>query len=132
MAEFSQTVWDHFINPRNVGRVEKFHAEGNAGGRRAGPYLCFTARIKGNILEEVRFQTYGCAPAIAAGSYLTETVQGKTIQEASGWTVERLLHALGGLPEDKHHCAVLAIQALQSLLRGIIKTDPKQWENYVD
>lgn len=115
MSTYSTTVWFHFREPKNVGRLENPDGEGFAGGRRAGPFMSFTARLKGDVLEEVRFQTYGCAPAIAAGSYLSEEIRGKGVQDAAQWDVPRLLEALGGLPDDKLHCATLAIAALKDL-----------------
>jgi len=116
LGAYSQTVRVHFNEPRNVGRVEPPDAEGFAGGRRSGPFMCFTARVREGVLEEVRFQTFGCAPAIAAGSLLTEMVTGKTLTEAAAWDVLRLVEALGGLPDDKRHCAELAIEALRKLV----------------
>lgn len=115
MGSYSQTIRVHFNDPKNVGCLENPDLEGFAGGRRAGPFLRFTARLQNGRIEEIQFQTFGCAPAIAAGSFLTEAVRGKTVAEAKEWTVPKLLEALGGLPDDKLHCATLAIEALQGL-----------------
>lgn len=76
------------------------------------------ARLRGEILDEVRFETYGCVPAIAAASFLSEAVRGRTLEDASRWTVESLVAALGGLPGNKRHCAELALEALGKLLEG--------------
>jgi nitrogen fixation NifU-like protein len=121
LAGYSDTILAHFNDPRNVGRVEPPDAEGFAGGRRSGPFVCLTARVRDGVLEEVRFQTFGCAPAIAAGSLLTELITGKTLTEAAAWDVSRLVEALGGLPDDKLHCAELAIEALRELIASAAK-----------
>jgi NifU-like protein involved in Fe-S cluster formation len=116
MSTYSQAVWQNFHEPKNVGRLENPDGEGFAGRRRAGPFFRLTARLEGDRLSEVRFQTYGCAPAIAAGSVLSEAIRGKTLGEAGTWNLERLLAALGGLPDDKMHCAELAMEALRGLV----------------
>ena len=116
---YSKTVWSHFNEPKNVGRIKSPDAEGKAGSLRGGMFMLFTAKLKGEVIKEVKFQTYGCAPAIAAGSYLTEAIQGKTISEAALWNEERLIEGLGGLPPEKLHCASLAIEALNDLTRQL-------------
>ncbi len=116
MGAYSKIVWEHFNEPRNVGQVVDADLEGHAGGRRGGPFMHFSARVRTEIIEEIRFQTYGCAPAIAAGSVLTAALKGKALQDAWFWDEEKLLEELGGLPDDKRHCARLAIDALRDLI----------------
>jgi NifU-like protein involved in Fe-S cluster formation len=129
MGIYSETVWLHFNNPRNVGCLEAPCVEGFAGGERSGPFTRFTARLRGEVIEEVRFQTYGCAPAIAACSLLSEAVCGKTLTAAQEWDVPKLLTALGGLPEDKRHCAELAIEALGKLTAAACSARAQRGEN---
>ena len=93
--------------------------------------MALTACLKDGRFADMRFRTFGCAPAIAAGSLLTEALKHTEIDRAKEWTVERLLEALGGLPEDKVHCAQLAIEALKSLLEGI-REPLRERENSVD
>src|ERR1041385_3781654 len=112
MDRYSRIVGEHFHNPRNVGKLVDADAEGFAGYQRAGPFMRFTAIEKEGAILQILYQTYGCAPAIAVGSLLSEQVKGRPVSEARGWTVERLLEALGGLPSDKEHCARLGIEAL--------------------
>ncbi len=131
MGAYSKVVWEHFHEPKNVGRLENPDAEGFAGGRRAGPFMRFTARLNGNVVGEIKFQTYGCAPAIAAGSFLSEAIRGKTIDEARTWDLKGLLEGLGGLPEDKRHCAELAMAALENLLVELSRRREQKSENFV-
>ena len=126
MATYSRTIWLHFNAPKNVGEVEAPDAEGFAGGRRAGPFFHFTVRLNGGVISEVRFQTFGCAPANAAGSFLSESIRGKSLEEARSWDVPRLLEALGGLPDDKLHCAELCIEALGNLIETFRKRRQKE------
>lgn len=126
MRPYSELVWQHFNSPRYPGRIENADSEGRAGSTRGGPFVVFTARLKGEVLDEVRFETYGCVPAIAAASFLCEAVRGRTIEEASGWTVDGLVAALGGLPGDKRHCAELALEALRKLLDGFMSAERKE------
>jgi nitrogen fixation NifU-like protein len=117
MAQYSHIIRAHFNAPRNVGYIEEPDMEGFAGGVRAGPFMRFSVRLHGDTIQEIKFQTFGCAPAIAAGSFLTEALVGKTLFDAKAWTVPTLVDALGGLPADKLHCATLAVAALQSLTK---------------
>jgi nitrogen fixation protein NifU and related proteins len=121
MGAYSKIVWQHFNQPKNVGLIEAPDVFGRVGSPYGGPFMVFSAKIEDKTITEIKFQTYGCAPAIAAGSFLTEFVSGKTVQEAAEWTVEKLVGELGGLPQDKVHCAVLAIGALQVLLQNAAK-----------
>ncbi len=118
MPDYSQTIWSHFNNPKNVGSIENPDAEGRAGGKFDGPFVVFTAKIVNNVIIDIKFQTYGCAPAIAAGSYITEAIKGKTFEKDMGITVENLINSLGGLPNEKRHCAELAVKALNNLIEN--------------
>ena len=116
MAAYSNAIWEHFKCPLNVGRVEEPTIETRAGGRYTGPFFVLSARIIDDIIEDIKYQTFGCVPAIAAGSILTNAIKGATVQEAKKWSVERLIETCGGLPQDKHYCASLAIDALTILI----------------
>ena len=122
MGAYSKIVWHHFNQPKNVGLVEVPDAEGHSGGHLGGRFLHLSARVQEDMILELKFRTYGCAPAIASGSVLTEALKGRTLMEASQWDKTKLVDALGGLPEDKLHCAELAIDALKDLLHNLKKT----------
>jgi len=102
---FSDIVMDHFRRPRNVGRLDPCDVQGVAGTPGQGPFMLFTARLDGDCICSVQFQTFGCGPAIAAGSVLTELVTGRPLAETSDVTREKMVEALGGLPHYKLYCA---------------------------
>lgn len=113
---YSATVMDHFASPRNVGELPDADAVGKAGEPGRGNYMVLYFRLDGDVITHCRFQTYGCAPAIAAGSVVTEMVTGKVVGEALKLTPEQVEDELGGLPLGHRHCAALAVQALRAAL----------------
>lgn len=115
---YSPVVTEHFLNPRNVGTMESPDAVGEAGNPSGGEFVVLHLRVCDGQVEEARFQTFGCGPAIAACSVLTEWVKGKSADEAGNLTPEKLIDMLGGLPEDKFFCAQLAVSALKQALRN--------------
>ena len=119
MTAYSDIVWRYFNTPKNVGRIEVPDGEGIAGSPHGGPFMVLTALLAGHMIKELKFETFGCVPAIAAGSFITDAVQGTCLEEARQWTVEKLIASLGGLPEEKHHCAEIAIQALHDLVEKL-------------
>ena len=116
MGLYSATVMDHFHHPRNVGCLDPCDARGTSGTPGNGPFMLFTARLDGERVAEVRFQTYGCGPAIAAGSLMTELVAGRALADTAHLTREEIVAALGGLPEEKLYCADLAVEAWRRLV----------------
>lgn len=113
---FSPTVMEHFLHPRNVGTLAAPTGEGWSGSRESGRLVRIQVRLRDGVVQEARYQTYGCAPAIAAGSFLTEWVQGRTVQEALELGPEELERQLGGLPPQRRFCAALAVDALRQAL----------------
>lgn len=110
---YSEAVLDHFHNPRNAGALANPDAIGTAGEPGHGNYMVLHLKLAGNRIVGCGFLTFGCAPAIAAGSAITEMVKGKPVQEALRLTPQDVEDALGGLPLGRRHCASLAVQALQ-------------------
>ncbi len=113
---YSAIVLEHFHNARNVGLLENPDAVGVAGEPGRGNYMVLHLQLYGDTITACGFQTFGCAPAIAAGSMVTELVKGCTVAGALALTPEELEQALGGLPLGRRHCAALAIQALHDAL----------------
>ncbi|MEA3401435.1 MAG: iron-sulfur cluster assembly scaffold protein [Armatimonadota bacterium] len=109
---YSEQVMKHFANPRNMGALEDADGEGRAGEPGRGNYMIVWVKLDGERIERLGFKTYGCPPAIAAGSCITEMATGRTVQGALSITREELIEALGGLPLGREHCAALAIEAL--------------------
>lgn len=113
---YSDKVLDHFTNPRNVGEIEDADGVGEVGNAKCGDIMKMYLRIRGGIIEDVRFKTFGCGAAIATSSMATELIKGKPIEEALGLTNQAVVEALDGLPAVKIHCSVLAEQAIKSAL----------------
>jgi len=113
---YSVQVQEHFANPRNCGELAEADGEGCAGRPGRGNYMIIQARVEGGRVAALGFRTYGCPPAIAAGSCITEMALGRPVAEALGITRAELLEALGGLPLGREHCAALAIEALTAAL----------------
>lgn len=115
---FTEVLWRHFHNPVGAFRMEEPDAIGTAGNPARGNFMELFLRVEGRHITEASFQTYGCAPAIAAGSALCERLQGMTREEAQGLTAADVERLLGGLPPHKRHCATLAEDALREALEA--------------
>ena len=107
---------DHFMNPRHTGDLAAPCGEGWSGPTNRGYFMRIQVCLEDQHVVEARFATFGCVPAIAAGSLITDWVRGRTIDEARVFTAPRLAKALGGLPESRRFCADLAVDALHAAL----------------
>jgi nitrogen fixation NifU-like protein len=113
---FSEAVLDHFQNPRNTGELPSANVTVEVSNPVCGDVLRLAARVEGGRILEARFLCRGCTTSIACASFLTEKLQGHTLNEAHGITAERLSESLGGLPAATFHGALLAIDAIAAML----------------
>ncbi|MBP5385417.1 MAG: Fe-S cluster assembly scaffold protein NifU [Lachnospiraceae bacterium] len=117
MALYSEKVMDHFRNPRNVGVIDDANGIGEVGNAKCGDIMKMYLKINDDeVIEDVKFETFGCGSAIASSSMATELIKGKPISEAMQLTNAAVAEALDGLPDYKMHCSVLAEEAIKSAL----------------
>ena len=117
MALYSEKVMDHFMHPRNVGSIEDASGVGEVGNAKCGDIMKIYLKIENDIIQDVKFETFGCGSAIASSSMATEMIMGKSIHEALALTNQAVCEALDGLPAHKVHCSVLAEEAIKNALK---------------
>ena len=116
MALYSEKVMDHFRNPRNVGVIEDADAVGEVGNAKCGDIMKMYLKIEDDIVQDAKFETFGCASAVASSSMATELIKGKPVSEALKLTNQAVAEALDGLPAYKMHCSVLAEGAIKKAI----------------
>ena len=117
IAQYSDIVMDHFMNPRNVGEIENPDGVGEVGNPVCGDMMTFYIKVDDeDRIEDVKFKTFGCGAAIAVSSMVSEMAQGKTLDEAMRITRDQVAEQLGGLPKNKMHCSNLGADALQKAI----------------
>jgi nitrogen fixation NifU-like protein len=126
MPFYSEKVMDHFQNPRNVGEIKDADGTGEIGNPVCGDMMSFYIKVKDDVIEDVKFKTFGCGAAIAVSSMVSEMAKGKTLDEAMQITNASVAKELGGLPANKMHCSNLGADALHKAIEDYKK---KQGEN---
>lgn len=118
--QYSEKVLDHFMNPRNVGTIENPDATATEGSPACGDQVTLYLRVnpESHIIEDVKFQSYGCASNIATGSIITEMAKGKSIEFAKEISWKEAASELDGLPPQKMHCSVLAVDTLRRAIKN--------------
>jgi NifU-like protein involved in Fe-S cluster formation len=116
---YNETVLEHFKHPHNVGELENPDGKAIEGSPACGDMVSVTIKVEPEtqVIEDIKFQSYGCASNIATGSIITDLAKGKTIEEAKKLSWKQASEALGGLPPIKAHCSVLAIEGLRASIR---------------
>ena len=123
MALYSEKVMDHFRNPRNVGVLEDANGIGEVGNAKCGDIMKIYLKIKEGVIEDVKFETFGCGSAIASSSMATELIKGKPLSQALTLTNQAVTEALDGLPAHKIHCSVLAEEAIKRAILDYYKRE---------
>ena len=115
--QYSEKVLEHFQHPRNVGEIPDASGVGTVGNAKCGDIMQMFLKINDDeIVEDVKFKTFGCGAAIATSSMATELIKGKPLSEVEKLTNEAVVEALEGLPPVKIHCSVLAQEAVQAAI----------------
>ena len=125
MAAYSKKVMDHFAAPRNVGEIKDADGTGEIGNPVCGDMMTFYIKVKDDVIEDVKFKTFGCGAAIAVSSMVSEMAKGKTLDDAMKITNEDVAKELGGLPKNKMHCSNLGADALHVAIQGYRKKNKK-------
>ena len=138
MALYSEKAMDHFTNPRNVGKIDDADGVGEVGNAKCGDIMKIYLKVDENhIITDVKFNTFGCASAIASSSMATCLIKGKPISEAIKLSNQAVVEALDGLPPVKIHCSVLAEEAIKAAVKDYydrhgIKYNPDTFEEIKD
>lgn len=124
---YSETVIDHAMNPRNVGSIQDTDGFARVTGP-CGDTMEIWLRVRAGKIQDTTFWTDGCGTSIAAGNMATELAKGKNIAQAQRTTQQDVLNALGGLPEESVHCALLAANTLEEAVRDYLTFQKEPWK----
>lgn len=123
---YSEKVLEHFRNPKNMGRIENADGIGKVGNPVCGDVMYIYIKVENDRIVDCKFETFGCAAAIATSSMITEMVKGKTLEEASKITNRQVAEALDGLPPVKYHCSLLAEEGIKAAIEDYLKKKEKK------
>ena len=124
---YSKTVIDHAMDPRNLGNMETADGYASVTGP-CGDTMEIWLKVRNDIVAEATFMTDGCGTTIATGSMITELAKGKSLGQALRISQEDVLNALGGLPEESQHCALLAANTLKEAIKDYLSLKREPWK----
>ena len=114
---YNDKVLEHFKNPHNVGEMENPDGYAEVGSSECGDTMKMYIKVEDNKISDIKYKTYGCCAAIASSSIATDMALGRTIEEAEAMTKADIVEELGGLPDKKIHCSLLAEDALKAAIK---------------
>jgi len=123
---YSDKVMELFKKPHNLGKMKNPDGVGKVGNQVCGDVMYIYIKVKGNIIKDIKFETFGCAAAIATSSMITDLAKGKTLEEALEITRENVAKEVGGLPTIKLHCSNLAADALHEAIKDYLRRRGKK------
>ncbi|MDP3837038.1 MAG: iron-sulfur cluster assembly scaffold protein [bacterium] len=115
---YTKKTVNHFLKPKNVGEVKNADAQIEVGNMVCGDQLSFSMKLKDGKIKDIKFLSFGCASNIATASLMTEKVKGMTIAQAKKFSWKDIVDDLGGLPKQKIHCSMMAVEGLQRLINS--------------
>lgn len=125
---YTKKTLDHFLKPKNIGEMKNPDAVAEVGNMVCGDQLSFSIKVKDGKIKDIKFLSFGCASNIATASILTEKVKGMSLKTAKKFDWQGIVQGLGGLPQQKIHCSILAIEGLKKVLEEYEKklsSEPK-------
>lgn len=123
---YTKKTLDHFLKPKNIGKIAKPDGYAQIGNMVCGDQLDFFLKVEKGRVKDVKFLSFGCASNIATASVMTEKVKGMTIKEAKNYAWKKIVSDLGGLPHQKVHCSVMAVEGLQKAIADYEKKAGKE------
>ena len=127
MALYSDKVMEYFLHPKNIGYIEDADGVGEVGNAKCGDIMKMYLKIDDGVITDAKFETFGCASAIASSSMATEMIKGKPVEQAMQLTNAAVADALDGLPAYKMHCSVLAQEAIEAALKDYQEKNPEKF-----
>lgn len=121
MLKYSKKLLDHFKHPHNLGKIKNADGVGEVGNLVCGDVMKLYIKVKDETIKDIKFETYGCAAAVATSSVITDLVKGKKISEALEIKNDKVIGSLGFLPKTKIHCSLLSVEALRKAIEDYRK-----------
>lgn len=122
---YTKKTMQHFRNPKNIGEIKNPDAVADVGNMVCGDQLSFSIKVKDEKIQDIKFLSFGCASNIATASVMTEMVKGMSLKEAKKFDWNKIIKKLEGLPTQKIHCSVLAVEGLREVISEYEKKHPE-------